>query len=95
MELAPDVRVGVLDADSPVFRVITEESLGPLVERARREAANAGVHLNRLAAEYVAAAVAYRATIWFGHDRNVPRPLSDGLVPPEFRWRLLSELRRE
>ncbi|MCY3925365.1 MAG: hypothetical protein OXG52_07635 [bacterium] len=95
MDLAPDVRAAVLDADAAVFEVIPEEYLRPLADKARQEAAAAGVRLNRLAAEYVAASIAYGATIWFGHDRNVPRPLSDGLVPQEVRWRLLSELRRE
>jgi len=100
MDLTPDVRAAVLDADAAVFEVIPEEYLRPLADQARQEAEAAGVRLNRLAAEYVAAeyvaaAIAYGATIWFGHDRNVPRPLSGGLVPQEVRWRLLSELRRD
>ena len=44
------------------------------------------------AAEYAAAAAVYQATIWFGHDRNVPRAIRDGLVPGSVRWRLLSQL---
>ena len=48
--------------------------------------------LNRLALEYVAAASLYGATIWFGHDRNVPRPIREGRVPRPVRWRRLSEL---
>ena len=95
MDLAPGVRAAVLDADTRVFGVIPEESLRPLARRAREEAAAAGVHLNQLASEYVAAAGMYRTTIWFGHDRNVPRTLRDGLVPQQVDWRLLSELRNE
>ena len=38
------------------------------------------------------AASLYRATIWFGHDRNVPRPIREGRVPRPVRWRRLSEL---
>ena len=93
MELAPDVRAAVLDAGTRVFEVISGQSLKPLAQQAHEEAATVGVHLNQLAAEYVAAALSYRATIWFGHDRNVPRPLRDGLVPQPVQWRLLSELR--
>ena len=93
MELAPDVRAAVLDADTRVFAVVPEESLRVLAENARGEAAAVGVHLNLLASEYVAAAIAYRAVIWFGHDRNVPPPIRDDLVPQPVRWGLLSELR--
>lgn len=95
MDLAPDVRAAVLDADTRVFGVIPAESLRPLAEEAQNEAAAVGVHLNVLASEYVAAAIAYQATIWFGHDRNVPRPLHERLVGQQVRWRLLSELRAE
>ena len=90
MDLPPEVRAAVLEADTRLFSVIREESLRPLAEKAREEAA-AGVHLNQLASEYVAAATMYGVTIWFGHDRNVPRSLRDGLVPGQVRWRLLSE----
>ena len=83
MDLAPDVRAAVLDADSAVSEVIPEVSLHPLAELARQEAAAAGVTLNRLAAEYIAAATAYRAPIRFGHDRNVPRPLTERLIPQQ------------
>lgn len=81
MDLAPDVRAAVLAADTRVFRVIPAELLRPLSEKARDEADAVGVHLNLLASEYVAAATVYGATIWFGHNRNVPRALTEGFMP--------------
>lgn len=93
MDLAPDVRAAVLDADASIFEVIPQVSLRSHAERVRQEAVAAGVALNRLAVEYIAAAIAYRAPIWFGHDRNVPRPLREGAIPQQVQWRLLSELR--
>lgn len=90
--LTPELRDAVLRQDSPFFTVIDAAVLQPLTEEIAAEADSSGLHLNRLAPEYVAAASWYRATVWFGHDRNVPRPIREGRVPRPVGWRLLSEL---
>ena len=90
--LAPDVRDAVLRPDSGFFTVIDASALQPTAEQVAAEAESAELRLNRLALEYVAAASLYGATIGFGHDRNVPRPIREGMVPRPVRWRRLSEL---
>ena len=90
--LTPDLRDAVLRPDSRFFTVIDASALRPTAEEVAAEAESAELRLNRLALEYVAAASLYRATIWFGHDRNVPRPIREGRVPRPVRWRRLSEL---
>lgn len=90
--LAQDLREALLRPDSPLFTVIDSEGLQPVVDEVAAEARSAAFQLNRLALEYVAAASVYRTTIWFGHDRNVPRPIREGRVPRPVRWRRLSEL---
>ncbi len=82
----------LFDADPDVFKVIPEDDIAQGVEDARAAAASRGIHLNLLAAEYVAAATTHRLDIWFGHDRNVPTPIREGWVPEHVRYRLLSEL---
>ena len=86
------MRAEVLQADSRFFTVIEPDILQEAAAEIVAEAESVGVRLNRLAAECVAAATVYEATIWFGHDRIVPRPIRDGLVPRPVRWRRLSEL---
>lgn len=90
--LAEDLRDAVLRPDPRLFRVIGVSTLQPVAAAVAAEAEMSGFRLNRLALEYVAAASFYRAPIWFGHDRNVPRPLAEGRIPRPVRWRLLSEL---
>lgn len=86
------VRDAVVARDGGLFTVIDRSALEEAIEAITGEAALKEVRLNRLASEYAAAAAVYQATIWFGHDRNVPRAIRDGLVPGSVRWRLLSQL---
>ena len=86
------VRDALLLGDTQLFTVIDQSTLQDTADKIAAEAGAAGVRLNRLASEYAAAAAVYRAAIWFGHDRNVPRAIRDRLVPTAVRWRLLSEL---
>ncbi len=86
------VQRAVLEGDDRLFKVIERSALEQAAEAITGEAALRGVRLNRLASEYAAAAAVYQATIWFGHDRNVPRAIREGRVPGSVRWRLLSQL---
>ena len=86
------VRNAVVEGDERFFTVIDRSALEEAIKAITDQAALKGVRLNRLASEYAAAAAVYQATIWFGHDRNVPRAIRDGLVPGSVRWRLLSQL---
>ena len=86
------VRDALLRGDTHLFTVIDQSVLTDTAKEMAAEAASAGVRLNRLTSEYAAAAAVYHTTIWFGHDRNVPRAIRDALLPTAVRWRLLSEL---
>ena len=82
----------LFDADPDLFTVIPKDDLAPGVNEARAVAASQGVHLNLLAAEYVAASAMHGVDIWFGHDRNVPTPIRQGRVPGHVRYGLVSDL---
>ena len=82
----------LFNVDSRLFDVISEDVLKPVANAAVFAAHEAGVLLSPMASQYVAASAIYKVTIWFGHDRNVPRVLRDGQIPWAVPWRRLSEL---
>ena len=90
--LSPRQLDALFDADIRLYSVIPESLIKPVAAAAIESALDAGVQLSPMASQYVAASTIYEATIWFGHDRNVPPVLRDGLLPWLIPWRRLSEL---
>lgn len=91
-DLSPRQRDALFGADFRLYSVIPEGLVKTVAAAAIESALDAGVQLSPMASQYVAASAIYRVTIWFGHDRNVPPVLRDGLLPWSIPWRRLSEL---
>ena len=90
--LTPLALEAILDPEPHIYRILTEEELGPSLIAVTGEAARKGIPLTPLSAELAAAAQAFDATIWLGHDRNLPRWAIEGPGLGGVRWRCLSDL---
>ena len=90
--LTPRALEAVLDPEPCVYRVVTEDELRPSLIAVKNEAATKGIPLTPLGSELTAAAQAFDATIWLGHDRNQPRWATQGPGLDGVRWRRLSDL---
>lgn len=92
LSLTHDELDTLFDPDSSIFTVIPEDDLAQEVSNAKRDAASRDINLNLIAAQYVAAATLHQAPLWFGHPRNVPRPIREGHFRQRIRYQLLRNI---
>lgn len=91
LNLTHDELGTLFDPDPGIFTVVPEDDLASEVSRTKADAASKGINLNLIAAQYVAAATLHRAPLWFGHPRNVPRPIRGGHFFNQVRYQVLSD----
>lgn len=78
LAMTPLALEAVFDSRPLVFRVVSEEELTHSIVAVTDEAGGKGIPLTPLGAELAAAARVFDATIWLGHDRNLPRWAIEG-----------------
>lgn len=91
-DLPRDALDAIFDPEPQHFRELSLDELRPTIATLEAEAASKGFPLPPVSALYAAAARQFSATIWLGHDRNLPRWVMQGYDLAHVRWRLLSEL---